>query len=222
MFTFSSLSSSQNNSSNPTNRWFFQPQFNTFSTPQIPQFCTPNFTTFDPFGLTRLTNRIRQPPVDLELRLGQVGHTISYQEAMRTTTKKIPPKLTNDDNQGSMGRVSKNLGLTLGYRVWLDSCIRRGPRPRTRRRYSGGGSNKRCDRCGPVLDLDLNKEQADGDDGQLGCAGIKRKREYYGPCVRCGMVFDISQRYASHMRIHYQMDETQEEKMVRLAKKRKH
>ncbi|KAJ0869305.1 putative transcription factor C2H2 family [Helianthus annuus] len=49
--------------------------------------------------------------------------------------------------------------------------------------------------------------------------GAKTKKlDYYGPCVRCGYVFETSQRLASHMRAHYRMDET-EEKKDRLAKR---
>lgn len=147
-----------------------------------------------PFGSTMM-----QP--DLELRLGGCGNTSTNNtvSTKKVSKTKIPT------------RFSKKFSLTLGHRTWAKTYRQRG-RP-SRYQLQADETEMREGRSMTQVPCAENQGSADPNHKK------PKKRDYYGPCVRCGKKFSISQTYASHMRVHYMLDETKEEKKERLAKK---
>ncbi|KAK1439720.1 hypothetical protein QVD17_05540 [Tagetes erecta] len=103
------------------------------------------------------------------------------------------PEMVSGTNQTP--KVPDNLTLTLGY----NKTVMKGRLPT----IEGVIPGIRFDQAG-------SKEK------------LPKQRDYYGPCVKCGRVFDTSQSYAGHMAGHYKMEETLEERKKRLANKRKY
>ncbi|KAI3675088.1 hypothetical protein L1987_84672 [Smallanthus sonchifolius] len=160
--------------------------------PQMPRLITPDILV----GPNPSTNI--DPKVDVELRLGQPGSSVSEVRGIG-----IEIGIVSGTNQTL--EVPKNLVLTLGQKTWGQDYIRRGRLPSTK---------------GPPTRIQVQPTQTQG----FASSSRKKpkKRDYYGPCVRCNMFFDTSQLFASHMGAHYKKEETVEERKVRLARKHKY
>ncbi|KAI3753571.1 hypothetical protein L2E82_25628 [Cichorium intybus] len=173
-----------------------QPGF--ITTPQMPEFFCSN-PTMGPFTSSNV-----QP--DLELRLGLLGHT--------STSYKVVG--TNKVSKSKRIRFSKKCSLTLGHRTWAKTY---------RKRVQPTQTQVQTDRTqmqpAPIKVRLSDKTLVEFAKNQdfNGSNQAKHKKRAYGPCVRCGKMFDTSQTFASHMRVHYIREETEEEKKERLAKK---
>lgn len=132
--------------------------------------------------------------LDLELRLGLPGQTSSEVPG----TKKVSgTKMVLRTNR-TTEVIPKHLMLTLGHKSYGKNYKKRARPSQTK---------------GKVAQTKNTAARP---------SRVKRsKRDYYGPCKRCGRVFLTSPTYASHVNSHYRKDETAEEKKKRLSKKRK-
>lgn len=136
------------------------------------------------------------PKVDLELRLGQPRPSVN---------KVGGTGIVSGTNQTS--EVPDDLMLTLGNKTLGQDNITKGRLPLIK----GVQPGTQVQPPAPEIQVFASSSHEK-----------YRKRDYYGPCVKCGKVFDTSQSYAGHMAAHYKMEETIEERIARRAKKRKH
>lgn len=117
----------------------------------------------------------------------------------QTTVSEVSgTKMVPRTNRTTLVPIPKHLRLTLGHKSYGKNYRKRG-----RPSKNEGKPAQTKDVAGPS-----RKKPS-------------KKRDYYGPCGRCGKIFDTSPFYASHMSVHYRKDETEEEKKERLSKKRK-
>ncbi|MFS7983950.1 putative transcription factor C2H2 family [Helianthus anomalus] len=102
-----------------------------------------------------------------------------------------------------INEVPDDLTLTLGNKAWELDSNRRGVSPITEV---------------PPTRIKVQPTKTQGFVGSS--RANPKKRDYYGPCVRCGKVFETSQHYASHMSSHARKDAIEErvEKMAKILK----